>query len=642
MPPAPLGKTLENKLLRSLNRKLEFATYLEALGYCMLHGKDIRSLVAWWDDNHHLLTPTNPLLELAGLLDQIEFHAAVNPAPSTADVTSPVDSVSKACFATYLPWAEEVLQKAKDDREKNRIHQVVEEYAQYLAAHAPEGLSNARNRIANLVVHPGSPEYDHLATLSAWVSTLSGIPNCHFVFDAILGRPSPLTLDTGDLFKAVIQCPHKLFRLFMGRDLSAYDFSNGEALLHLLSLPLALDPDDKGPAHLTPDYPFFSSAPLPLQFDLSAERWIALAHAWQRFYAAYSTLSTELNFRKPFVGGQHLFVLTVSSLMENNGSPTGPEFKKILEATEPNIWCVHSWLNTVILGRGSSSWQAAYFEKLSGYVPYFVSYFFELAHYGYDRHVADLSSRTLLTGILQLDFWTEGDAISAQQCVDEYFTVLVNHRRTDTLMSHRFYLIQLLLNRYPNDAQLSLTWEELFKVLDPESFQTVEDMGQNPRCHRANSPSILDLNYDSYPIPGADEVFHADFLTYVSSALNTNGGDIWLTLPLKKHGEQTNISLRINQVLASIEHQVPADEANILVITRLQQRTGYAEIWENIWLKCLRGSRPVWINSQGLPWLAITDANNQQPKKLYGTQAREIITQRFPLCHQRQSLMIAS
>ena len=631
---------MNNETLSSLNSTHKFAIYLEMLGNCLLHGKDIRPLVAWWDDHHHQLTPTNPLLELAGLLDQIAFPTAVHPAPSTAAATSPVDAVSKEHFLTYLPWAAEVFQRPKIYRYKKLILRVVKEYAQYLAAYAPGGLSNAGNKITHLVVHPGSTEHDHLAMLSAWVATRSGIPNCHFVFDVILGRSLPETLDTGDLFAAAIQCPHQLFRLFMGSNLSAYDFSNGAALLHLLSLPLALDPDDQGPAHLTPHYPFFGCTSLPLQYDLTAERWIALAHAWQRFYAAYSSLSTELNFRRPFLGGQHLFAFTVSSLMENNGSPTGPEFRKILEATEPNIWCVHSWLNTVLLGHGSSSWQAAYLGKLNDYLPDFVHYFFELAQYGYDRHVPDLSSRTLMTGILLLDFWTIREAQSAHQCVDDYLAVLVNHRRTDMLMRHRSYLIQLLLNRYPNDAHLSLMWEELLTVLDPESFQTVEDQEQNPRCHRANSPSTFDLNYDSYPHPGDDEAFYADFLTHLCSALNTHGGDMWLTLPLETHGEHTNISLLINQVLASFEQQVPASETNILVISRLQQRTGYAEIWENIWLKCLRGSRPVWINSHGHPWIAITDADTQQPRKLYGAQALEIIAQRFPMCDQRQSVMI--
>lgn len=631
---------MNNETLSSLNGTHKFAIYLEMLGNCLLHGKDIRPLVAWWDDHHHQLTPTNPLLELAGLLDQIEFPTAVHPAPSTAAATSPVDAVSKAHFLTYLPWAAEVFQRPKIYRYKKLILRVVKEYAQYLAAYAPGGLSNAGNKITHLVVHPGSPEHDHLAMLSAWVATRSGIPNCHFVFDVILGRSLPETLDTGDLFAAAIQCPHQLFRLFMGSNLSAYDFSNGEALLHLLSLPLALDPDDQGPAHLTPNYPFFGCTSLPLQYDLTAERWIALAHAWQRFYAAYSSLSTELNFRRPFLGGQHLFAFTLSSLMDNNGSPTGPEFRKILEATEPNIWCVHSWLNTVLLGHGSSSWQAAYLGKLNDYLPDFVHYFFELAQYGYDRHVPDLSSRTLMAGILLLDFWTIREAQSAHQCVDDYFAVLVNHRRTDMLMRHWGFLVGLLITRNPDNATLSLTWKALLKVFNEPKFQTMVDLRQNPRCNRANSPSILDLTYASDPMQEADEAFLDDFLTHLGSAFNTHGGDIRLTTILKRIGQATNISKLFYQIRRSIREQVPNDADNILEIKYSQLQDAYGEISETVWLKCSRGSRPVWFTSHGLPWLAITDADTQQPRKLYGAQALEIIAQRFPMFDQRQAVMI--
>ena len=138
----------------------------------------------------------------------------------------------------------------------------------------------------------------------------------------------------------------------------------------------------------------------------------------------------------------------------------------------------------------------------------------------------------------------------------------------------------------------------------------------------------------------ADEAFLDDFLTHLGSAFNTHGGDIRLTTILKRIGQATNISKLFYQIRRSIREQVPNDADNILEIKYSQLQDAYGEISETVWLKCSRGSRPVWFTSHGLPWLAITDADTQQPRKLYGAQALEIIAQRFPMFDQRQAVMI--
>ena len=361
---------------------------------------------------------------------------------------------------------------------------------------------------------------------------------------------TPSELNSGRAFKAACSCPHKLFRTFMESDFTGYNFSNGDALLHLLALPLAVTSNDYGKAHLNPEYPFFGNDIFSNNFSISSKKTLArLNIAWNKFYKKYNHLSDLYNNNRTFSGGEKLFGMTVASLVNDN-EITASALMKIFNDTQPNIWCIQYWLNTFILGEDSSSVKETIWQNFDvNYVmPDFVDYFFSIAQHIYDIGKSEISSRVLVTGIIQAMYWARKEQSLALKVFKNFFPVIFNHRRTEAFRTaNKYILANLQILRHDTPNNLLPYKEYLERIIDSHThyasynqwkniLSDLKSIEQNTKSIHSYRPRIIHYDSQSFKVqPALDYKSVATLLANnIAACLNTNGGDIIITIPLDK------------------------------------------------------------------------------------------------------------
>ncbi len=639
--------TGSGRLIKPLERNPEFGVYLKSLKSSLKHHMIITPLKAWWDNNNHKITYGNVLNDYTSLLELINIS---NPSKTIAH-TNPggqgqaSSKTAKKAKPLYpqLPWVNELFLLSKDSNSR-LVKGFFSDYSEYLATHE----ATTRNQISAeaKVIHleMGTPEHDHLLEISNWVSNKSNIANCQLVFDAILENHNPAAVDSGDAFRAATLCPHQLFKLFMMSDFTGYDFENGKALIHVLSLPLSIDkPDDYGQAHMHPDYPFFNNSIFSDKFNVAPSDLPQLTSAWNNFYERYSTLSGGPINENMFYGGGSLFALTVSSLSENSGTPDASEISEILNSTQPSIWCVQHWMHAVILDPSSPAWTAAklYHIADSNPVPEFVNYFFVIARYVFDKEKADLSSRILMIGMIHLISWSNNQILTALPIIEEYFPVIYNHRRTDSFREIIKYILLYfkiqLIKQSPLHAGLPLIYLYLEILTDVHSLDPVLYAGTQTKSISHNSPEVVafDLSKPNYQAWSGGKVVIMILIT-IGALLNNNGGDIQITIP-----PQWNSNKFAQPLLSALD--ALESSAEMQGYDYVDARKDFEESSGNhiIWLKCYRSSRPVFIIKNGLGGCIFSLASDNKYISYHGNDATNILGKRYSMIKQRHSIVLS-
>lgn len=635
------------RLIKPLERNPEFGVYLKSLKSCLKHHMIITPLKAWWDNNNHTITYGNVLIDYTSLLELINI---TNPSKTIAH-TNPggqgqaSSKTAKKAKPLYpqLPWVNELFLLSKDSH-ISLLREFFSDYSEYLATHEAE----TRKEICVIpkVIHlvTGTPEHHHLLEISNWVSNKSNIVNCQLVFDAILEIHNPAAVDSGDVFRAATLCPHNLFKLFMMSDFTGYDFENGKALIHLLSLPLSIDKwNDYGQAHMHPDYPFFNNSIFSHKFNVALSDLPQLTSSWNDFYERYSTISWGPINENMSYGGGSLFALTVGSLSENGDTPNASEISEILNQTQPNIWCVQHWIHADILDTTSPQWRTARLNLLGDFnlVPEFVNYFFVVAQYVLDKDMTDLSSRILITGLIHLILWSKGDKSNALPVIQEYFPVIYNHRRTETFREMIIYIRSRLISTTITNNALTIPLAQFDKFLEyvifQESLPQVIAAETHMKAISHNRPIVSGMDMNILDNQAYTEDYVASFiLMTIGALLNSNGGDIIITLPSQNNGNKFVQPLL--SALSALEYSAKMQGYDCVVTSKAIEESSGNHI---IWLKCYRSSRPVFINKNGLPGGITSITPDNKYIYYHGNDATNILGKRYSMIKQRHSIVLS-
>lgn len=630
-----IDSNVYHKLIKSLDANLNFDIYLQSIKRCLKKGLSLTPLIKWWEQNNDNLYSNNILIEYTNLLELIKItRPSISPSEK---LISPNNSYTTKAKYKHMPWI--------DDYSKlNSIALVLtnnffKDYCQYLARYAPRGnpcLNHRKKPIFN--INHGSIEHDHLIEMSRWVSGRSAIKNCNLVFDLILGSGEKSSVNSGMLFRAACSCPHKLFQLFMESDFRGIDFNNGEALYFLLLTPLSLNPSDNGPARITPCYPFFNNDIFSGNFTVSPANRKKLSMAWRKFFQRYNALSINANDKRVFHGSAELFELTVNSLKEDSSIPSSIELATILTITKPNIWCVQCWLHTVVLDKNSLWLKSAYFGKEIGIAPDFVGYFFEFANYLFCRDNSDLSSRILITGLINLFFWTSENANEALGFIKAYLPTLYNHRRTDAVLQMQSYIVSNLTfiknNKNFKSRHINLynELENIFGTILDQHVCFQKDYNQSKKI---KEPLFFQISIGKHNALDIDQnPIEKYILNLIGAALNTNGGDIQITIPLDKKGKPT---IDAEHVINAIQH---------LEYTAGQQKFKYLIAEETISNKnepifriiCYRSCQPVFLKRNGTLVFPIFLTLESKPFVLQEDQSASFIAERFIMSDRKKPI----
>ena len=623
-----------------------FELFTKSVESCIRNQLEFDEILLCWKGINQRLTSTNYPLDFANLLEKIKIVEAEDAkekeqAPVKRVLRSSIKNKSSK-LQTYFPWADSVIRRIKKQVTKPTID-LLSDYADYMEAYIPKHRKSlpSRGNVSKVIM--GTLEHDLLVEISKWVANKSGIPYCHEVFDAILKVQKKPVLNSGDVFKAATQCPHKLFRLFMQSDFSHYDLNNGEALIHLLFMPLAIDPDEDGEAHLHPDYPFFGNDIFQYTtFNVSPLNLAILKNAWGEFYKLYNSLQKH----KPYYGAGDLFSLTVDSLQGDISNLTESDLRSLLYEIRPNIWGVNSWLHLIALDPKSTQWTTQSLACLGVLLPppppYFVGYIFEVADYVYHGQLPDLSSRILLSGMIQVVYWSDKQPDVAYPFITPYLGVLYNHRRTDVFKDIGpiiiFAMGQPSQTAIHRGIHTRILYDILYGLIINIDFESVETIGNNVNLVSDSSPCCLKL-YLSQDFSHLSAYQEKDpinnVLGIMVAALNSNGGDILISLPTQASGELTKNANEFLEVLGECE--ISAKLQNFTYFNfRLIKGQPY-----QVLITLYRSSRPVYIMRQGLFGLQVMKSSDGTSTIHLYSDATRKLAEHFPMFERRHAFVLS-
>ena len=641
----------ESQLINYLNTNPDFHIYLITLKLYLETNRDIGVLKEWWDKNYQNLVYTDVLLEFASLLEDLQITNSAKAQPSNIPSVAGTQAAqkpekNKRLQFRYLPWKGAWF-KLKNAGDFSGTKSFFIDYNQLLKRFAPTTIPDVKQVKDKIIIETGTDKHKHLAEISEWVAQKSSIKDSIYVLQAILQTHSPLVLYSGRVFKAACSCHHKLFRLFMASDFTDYNLKNGEALLHILDLPMAVAPNENGPAHLTPDYPFFGHDIFPILFDISSKSTLAsLAIAWKKFYQKYNILCDTQNNNRVFVGGGKLFNLTIESL--NKHMNDASDLEKILNDTEPNIWCVQYWLHFVVLDADSPWLHGALINNFDDdiVIPEFVDYFFSIARHMYDKGMSEISSRVLVTGIILVFYWTRHRQDLALTVFKNFFPVIFNHRRTEPFRKANEFIrskLALLDKDKPNTPQHLLPYIHYLKsILDDFDYSLdgmwklpqIESVGQDSGSIQSNSPCVFryDLRTLEISQDHDDKTIATTLANIIAACLNANGGDIIIiSLTLDENnkllppGDFFDSAIRtIFQFPKSVPYKILTKDDHIDEKKKIR----------SIWIRCYRSNRPTFTVIGNTSCFPVLTSSCGATTSYKGAEADKYISKYFPSSDQ--------
>lgn len=639
-------KIHRSKFLNPIYNNPRFELFIKSVESCIRNQIEVYNFLICWNGIHQQIKSANYLLDFANLLEKINIVEAEDAkekeqAPVKRVLRSSIRNKSSR-LQTYFPWADSVIHNQKKLLSKPIID-LLSDYADYMEAYTPKQRKSLPSRGNVSKVITGTPEHDLLVEISKWVANKSGIPYCHEVFDAILKVQKKPVLNSGDVFKAATQCPHKLFRLFMQSDFSHYDLNNGEALIHLLFMPLAINPDEDGEAHLHPDYPFFGNDIFQYTtFNVSHLNLAILKNAWGEFYKIYNSLQKH----KPYYGAGDLFSLTVDSLQGDVINLTESDLRSLLYEIRPNIWGVNSWLHLIALDPKSTQWTTQSLACLGVALPppppYFVGFLFEVANYVYHGQLPDLSSRILLSGMIQVVYWSDKQPEVAYPFITPYLGVLYNHRRTDVFKDIGpiiiFAMGQPSQTAIHQGIHTRTLYDILYGLILNIDFESVETIGNKVDLVSDSSPCCLRLDLSQIishlsAYPEEDPINHV--LGIMVAALNSNGGDILITMPTETGGELTKDANDFLEVLGECEISAKLQNFTYFNV-RLIEGQPY-----QVWITLYRSSRPAYIMRQGIFGLQVMKSSDGTSTIHLYSDATRKLAEHFPMFERRHAFVLS-
>ena len=647
------------QLINSLNDNSNFEDYLSSIKFCLENNINIDPLKQWWDNNNQKLAYSDVLLDFASLLEDLQITNHPSNGSSVAGTQSAQKPKRKKRLNyKYLPWTNTlfVLPTLVGHKAYIGTSEFLGDYNKCLKQFAPPQSAQTHKPNKKTIIAINTAEHDHIKDISEWVSQKSPIKDSIYILQGILKTRPDKVSNSGKVFKSACSCPHKLFRLFMESDFTGYDLTDGEALLHILSLPMAVAPNENYPAYLTPDYPFFDNDIFPDNFNvLSKSTLDSLAVAWKVFYLKYDQLCGTQNHNRTFVGGEKLFNLTLNSLANDNNSTsmTAPILTKIMRDTEPNIWIVQYWLHFVVLDP-NSRWLSV--VKLENFDYKFVmagcvDYFFSVADYIYHKGVSEISSRVLVAGITQVIFWARNHCDLALTVFKNFFPVIFNHRRTEPFNQFTDYMrkyLEILEKNSQNTPKDLLAYRgNIMVILDynpitriqysrNNSLSNIKLVAEATNSIQPNNPCFIDYNLNTLQISEDHDYksIATILVNIIAACLNTNGGDVFITIPLNNKKTPIGPSELFSKAISSIRS-----------IRYIHEYTNFHSWEENDeqevnWIKCYRCSRPAFTNIDNELKLPITTSSCEYPTLLNRVDADNYISEHFPLHDQVQPIVL--
>ena len=639
----------ESQSINYLNANPDFDIYLLTLKLYLETNRDIGVLKEWWDNNYQNLVYTDVLNDFARLLEDLQITNSAKAQTSTMSSVSGTHAAQKPekkkrIQFKYLPWKGSWF-KLKEADNFNGTRNFFSEYNQLLKRFAPTTVPDVKQVKDKIIIETGTDKHKHLAEISEWVAQKSSIKDSIYVLQAILQTHSPLVLYSGRVFKAACSCPHKLFRLFMASDFTDYNLKNGEALLHILVLPIAVAPNENGPAHLTPDYPFFGHDIFSITFDISSKSTLAsLAIAWKKFYQKYNILCDTQNNNRVFVGGGKLFNLTIESLNKNMNDAS--DLEKILNDTEPNIWCVQYWLHFVVLDADSPWLHGALLNNYDDdiVIPEFVDYFFSTAQYIFNKGMSEISSRVLVAGIILVFYWTRHQQGLALTVFKDFFPVIFNHRRTEPFRKANDFIrskLALLNKNRPNTPQHLLPYNDYFlRILDYFGSYTsptewilnlskIESVGKNTGSIQSNSPCLIRYDFRTLEISQDHDAksIATTLANIIAACLNANGGDIIITLMLDQNNKPIPPGAFFDSAIRNIFQFPTSKPYEILMVKgHIDEQNKI----DTIWIRCYRSNRPTFTVLGNTSCFPVFSSSCGAPNIYKGAEADKYISKYFP------------
>ncbi len=629
------------------NSNPQLKLYLEALESCLSNQADISHLEHWWETNNSILTHGNVIIEFASLLEKLII------AEPDGRIVFPMQIALKGYANTYGPnqykyfsWTNKNIHKIIKGFVLSGVRDFYTDYTQCLDSHAPQHQVYS-NPEASIKINIGTNEYRHLCAISEWVCNKSEIKDCKYVFQAILKDHSELVLYSEIVFKAACRCPHKLFRLFLKSDFGGYNLGNGEALLSLLSLPLAKNPDEKGPAHLTPDYPFFGNDIFAgTQFRINDNILPQLTKAWRYFYCQYNSIYEKENNNKIFTGGDALFQLAYKSI-GNDDILTPTDLTDLLTQIEANIWCVQYWLHLIFFHQNSSIITRALISsdncKGNPAFPDYLDYYFAVSLYLYNQEFSDISGQVMMCGIIAALYWSKLEQNYFLTLIKDNFSVIYNQRRTESVIKVYHPLMRALSRiRYDDEnapPDLLVYNKYLAGSLTCTFWSNIKYIGIKTKSNADNSPVIKILDLNNSKVQNTALLDIADSLIeFIGASLNTNGGDIIIKMPVKGNRAQIRLKAVINSVVYSIYGWVCDNNYQLIKMRLLvSERKNKSQIR----IHCYRGSQPVYINRGGSPEFFIFSNGSNTPELVDAGKIPQILSKRFANCGREKSVNIA-
>ena len=646
-----LSARFYKNIFKSIEKSPKFFRFLYELACCIERRIDVTPLENWWDKNNHLIEcthnkeedfktldgmPWNALLEFEEFLGRIELVQ-----PSKKDNTATSISVPKVTKKsqklTYpqLPWVDFLF--AVSERYKNQnAHTIYINYSRYLEKYASQkrcriedGVLPFEDELKPSKVQIGSNESAFLAKIGSWLSKNSGINNLEYVFETIFGTRSTVVKNSGDIFRAACQCPNLIFTRFMQSDFSGYDFSDGKALIHILSLPLNVNVSGFGPAHLNPEYPFYDNDIFPSTFKLSDKDRKKLITSWQRFFQQYNILNEKYLDLRIFGGGK-LFNLVVNSLKGEETEINSSELSSILYDTNPNIWCVQYWLHSIVLTPETQLWSLGIFSRLGESEPELARFFCVIAQYIYDQGAPDIASRLLMTGMTTLYFFSNENEESILNVIGDNFPALFNMRRTDAFLHlglNNFFKI-MEWNKFDSQSNLTKILNRLSTLLNNPSIEDIVRVGNETHAIKDNSPVIVefDLSKPEYQSKTNHEIINL-VMRSIAAASNTNGGDVLITIPVANNYEPSPLEQDIEKSLKSLLTSALSNDFHFIKKTRIAGTSDKMTIW----MQCYRSEHPVFLNRKGVSGLITFEIPKYKIRIQYGEEANKEIKKRFPM-----------
>lgn len=657
-------KTLSARYYNNIFKKIEkypyLSTFLDELACCIEKRIDVAPLYNWWDNKNHLIEYApdkskhteyqckfmlNPLQEFAQFLERIEFVQPTKKENAASNSVVP-EATKKSQKITYpqLPWVD-FLFAVSERYANNNTQTIYTNYSRYLEKYASqerykiekEGLPIADD--FKLKVQIGGNESALLAKVGTWTGQKSGIQNPESVIGTIFGTRSSVVKNSGDIFWAACQCPNYIFTRFMQSDFTGYDFSDGKALIHILSLPLDVNVRGHWAAHLNPEYPFYGNVIFPNSFKLSSKDRKKLITTWKKFFQRYNSLIEEYKDLRIFGGGE-LFDLVVNSLKGEETEINSSELSSILYDTSPNIWCVQYWLHSVVLTPDTLIWKQGIFSRIGESEPELANFFFVIAQYIYDQGAPDVASRLLMTGISALYFFSNDYEKSILNVIGDNFPAIYSIRRTDAfchLAIRDFFKIQEW-NKFDNESNLTKILYRLSTLLDNPSIEDIVRVGNETHAIKDNSPVVVefDLSDPKYQAKSNHEIINL-VLRSIAAALNTNGGDVLIIIPHVILHKNSQIVHDIQKLFNSLLTSASTNDFHFIKVEGI---VGNSD--RNIeWVQCYRSEHPVFLNRKGISGLITFEIPKQKITIKYGDEATKEIKNRFLMSNISPPLVLS-